>query len=272
MTQDTARSALSSVEQQPPEAASGERVLGVRFFHGTAEQAAERIGRAGGLLVAPAAPALLNLKFEEGYRDALQRADLALADSALLAKLWKLRSGRVLPKVSGLAYLQALLATGTLFEPGAVLFVVRSDEEKRKALSAAQAAGASLREDAFYVPKTTNSDGDDHALLLQLEERRPRHVVIALRSGVQEKLGLYLRDYLLYRPAIHCVGAALGFLSGAEGAIPPWADRYQLGWVARLVAQPRMILPRLGIAVALAAMVFKYGSELPRLRPRWTDL
>ena len=83
---------------------------------------------------------------------------------------------------------------------------------------------------------------------------------------------MYLREYLLYRPAIHCVGAALGFLSGAERPIPPWAERYQLGWFARLCAQPGMVIPRIGIAATLTAMVFKYRSEMPKLRPRWADL
>jgi hypothetical protein len=40
----------------------------------------------------------------------------------------------------------------------------------------------------------------------------------------------------------------------------------------RLISQPGMILPRIGIAVVLAGMVFMYRSELPPLRNRWTDL
>lgn len=261
---------MTRVEAQSP---SSERVLGVSFFNGTAADALERLRTAGGLMVAPASPALLNLKFDEGYRRALRQADIALPDSALLTALWKLRAGRTVRKVSGLAYLKALLASREIDSPGDAAFVVRSQEEKEKARSYLTGAGASVPDDAFFVIADDGTgEGENHALLLKLEERRPRHVIIALRSGGQEKLGLYLREYLLYRPCIHCVGAALGFLTGAEGAIPPWAEQHQLGWLARLFSQPKMILPRIGIAATIAGMVFKYGSEMPKLRPRWSEL
>jgi UDP-N-acetyl-D-mannosaminuronic acid transferase (WecB/TagA/CpsF family) len=96
--------------------------------------------------------------------------------------------------------------------------------------------------------------------------------VIGLRAGLQEPLAVYLRDYLLYRPCIHCVGAALGFLSGDEDPIPDWARKFQLGWLARLIGQPRMLLPRFALALSFAAIVLRYRSELPPLRTRWTDI
>ena len=76
-----------------------------------------------------------------------------------------------------------------------------------------------------------------------MERRRP-HVIIAIGSGAQEKLGYYLRENLPYRPAIHCTGAALGFVTGDQIAIPDWADRLFLGWLFRLFAQPGVFAPR----------------------------
>lgn len=260
-------------EQQGAQVATDlQRVLGVNFYNGDASQAAERMAAAGGLLVAPASPALLNLKFDDAYRRALQQADVALADSALLAAIWKLRSGHDLRNISGFTYLKALLARDDVRNSGDTVFVVASQEERRKALSCLAAAGIMVTDASFHVAGQSGGDGEDHELLLLLEERRPRHVIIALRAGAQEKLGLYLREYLLYRPSIHCVGAALGFLSGTEGAIPPWAEQHQLGWLARLFAQPGMLIPRIGIAATITGMVFKYGSEMPKLRARWSEL
>ena len=34
-------------------------------------------------------------------------------------------------------------------------------------------------------------------------------------------------------PAIHCIGAALGFLTGDQVRIPHWADQWILGWLFR---------------------------------------
>jgi UDP-N-acetyl-D-mannosaminuronic acid transferase (WecB/TagA/CpsF family) len=91
-------------------------------------------------------------------------------------------------------------------------------------------------------------------------------VIIGIGGGVQEKLGLYLRENLGYRPAIHCVGAALGFLTGDQKAIPDWADRLYLGWLCRLLAQPRIFIPRLSRALELPWLIWKYGENLPPLR------
>ena len=50
--------------------------------------------------------------------------------------------------------------------------------------------------------------------------------MIAIGGGIQDKLGQYLLEHLDYRPAIHCIGAALGFLTGDQVRIPDWADKY----------------------------------------------
>jgi hypothetical protein len=56
-------------------------ILGIRFFGGTAREAVDEISRNGGLLVAPAAPSMINLCRDEDYRRALLSSDLAIADS-----------------------------------------------------------------------------------------------------------------------------------------------------------------------------------------------
>jgi UDP-N-acetyl-D-mannosaminuronic acid transferase (WecB/TagA/CpsF family) len=253
------------------EAATEERVLGIRFFNGTAAAAVDAAVASRGCVVMPASPALLKLNYDDGYRSALQHADLVLPDSALLTKLWRIKTGPTLSKLSGIGYLRCLFETEPLKSGKTALWVVASLTAKQKAVQFLQGRGIPAGDESFHVMER-GAPGQDHALLLKIEERRPEHVIIGLRGGGQEELGIYLRDYLLYRPTVHCVGAALGFLTGDEPAISDWAQRRDLGWLSRLASQPRMILPRVGIALALAAMVFRYGAELPPLRTRWTDL
>ena len=112
----------------------------------------------------------------------------------------------------------------------------------------------------------TVSEVEDRDLLALIEQHRPAHVIIAIGSGAQEKLGYYLRENLSYRPAIHCIGAALGFITGDQIAIPDWADRFYLGWFWRLVAQPRVFIPRLSRAFELPWLIWKYGEKLPPMR------
>ena len=249
-----------------------ERILGISFFSGTAREAIEHFRKAGGLLVAPASPGLLKLYYDEEYRRALQQADLAIADSELLVLVWKLVTGRKLNKISGISYLRSLL-DGGISKNDAVFWVVSSDLAKKRAFKWLAAHGFQSEEEDFYVASLQEKT-EDYALLLQIEKRKPRDVVIATVAGAQEKLGLYLRDYLHCqpRPNIHCLGAALGFLTGDQPPISDWADRHNLGWLPRLFSQPRLLIPRIGIAFALIGMVLKYRSELPPLRSRWTEL
>jgi hypothetical protein len=85
---------------------------------------------------------------------------------------------------------------------------------------------------------------EDSKLLALLEELRPTQIVIGLGGGTQEKLGLFLRRRLSYTAGIHCIGAAIGFLTGDQIRIPMWADRLHLGWLFRCLDKPTSYIPR----------------------------
>ena len=251
---------------------ASERVLGISFFAGTVGEAVARHIRNGGYVVITAAPALMKLNYDEEYRRAMQSADLALADSELLVLLSKLAMGRKLEKISGINYFKHLLQEGGIREGASTFWIFPSDEARQRAVAWLTQQGVEVEENNCFVASEPSSSAQDYAILVRIEENKPKHVIIAMAGGGQEKLALYLRDFLLYRPSIHCIGAALGFLSGHERAIPEWAEQKHLGWLSRLFAQPRMFFPRVGIALALAWMVFKYRSELPPLKKRWADI
>src|ERR1700678_2803846 len=86
---------------------SFQRILGIRFFVGSAEEAVE-IGLRGGLVVVPAAPALVELQTNEHYREAVFNADLAITDSGLMVLIWRMLTGKKIARVSGLKYLKLL--------------------------------------------------------------------------------------------------------------------------------------------------------------------
>ena len=249
-----------------------EQILGIRFFNGNAADAVEHFTHSGGYMVVPASPALIKVNYDEGYRRAMQQADLALADSGLVVALWRIITGRKFRKVSGIAYLKCLLQQNQIRSGGNCFWVVSSSNAKEKAIEWLREKNFQIGPENFHVVARPDSSAEDHALLLEIEKQRPSHIVVTLGAGTQEKLGLYLREYLLYRPSIRCVGAALGFLTGHERPIPEWAERYNLGWLFRLWSQPRMLLPRVGVPFALAAMIMRYRSELPPLKDRWTDI
>ena len=224
-------------------------ILGLKFFGGTSREAVDQITRTGGLLVAPATPSMINLCRDEDYRRALLAADVAVADSSFMVLLWKLFTGERVRRISGLEHVKRLLEHESVRQPGAVLWVVprESSRDKLLAFLARQYSASPLSDVSVshaYIAPEYDRRVEDEALLALVEQNRPAHVVIAVGGGIQDKLGLYLLERLDYRPAIHCIGAALGFLTGDQVPDPEWADRYYAGWLFRSLAQPRVFIPR----------------------------
>ncbi len=242
------------------------QILGLKFLCGTAAQAVDRVSQTGGLLTVPAAPALVRLQDDPIYRQAMLSADYAIPDSGLMVLAWHLLHRERISRVSGLLYLRELVSRPEFQEPGAVFFVLPSSEALTKLRLWAENNGRAVAEDDCYVAPHYPLKVEDESLVECLKRKRPRHIVIAIGNGPQEKLGLYLRDRLDHRPAFHCIGAALGFLTGDQVAIPDWADRFYLGWLLRLLAQPRIFIPRLARAATLPWLLARYGRAMPPLK------
>jgi exopolysaccharide biosynthesis WecB/TagA/CpsF family protein len=245
-----------------------EQILGVQFFNGSAHEAVEYISRTGGYTVVPAAPALANIARDQDYRRALVEADLVIADSGFMVLLWRLLRRRKVSRISGLRYLQILLGKEALRNRGHAFFVLPSERARLKALPYLTAQGFQTSATETYVAPIYGTDVRDKELVSVLNVSRPQHIIIALGGGTQEKLGHFLRANLAYRPAIHCVGAALGFLTGDQKPIPMWADQLYLGWFLRLCRQPKLLGRRFLRAFGLPELIWRYGKELPPLKIR----
>jgi UDP-N-acetyl-D-mannosaminuronic acid transferase (WecB/TagA/CpsF family) len=240
-----------------------QRILGVRFFVGSVQEAIEEIMRDGGVVVVPAAPALKNLAHDLKYREALLGADFALADSAFMVLLWNLIQRDNIQKISGLKYLRALIELKEFSEPGSSFWVMPSQASAERNLAWLREQGIELTNEEIHLAPIYGEKISDPELLRQLEEKRPRHVVLGVGGGTQERLGLYLKQNLSYRPAIHCIGAAIAFLSGDQVRIPAWVDHAGLGWLWRCFSEPRRFIPRYWDARYLAPLMIRYRDRLP---------
>jgi UDP-N-acetyl-D-mannosaminuronic acid transferase (WecB/TagA/CpsF family) len=123
--------------------------------------------------------------------------------------------------------------------------------------------GIRVAPEELYAAPMYGASVEDRELLRRLEQRRPHHIVIGLGGGTQERLGLYLKQNLSYKPAIHCIGAAIAFLSGDQVHIPVWVDKMGLGWLWRSLSDPPRYGPRYWEAWHLAPMILRYRDRLP---------
>ncbi len=244
-------------------------ILGIDFFSGTVMQAVERMCH-GGLLVVPAAPALKDVETNVAYREALLAADLALPDSAFMVMIWNRLQRDRMPRISGLEYLRALLGHAAVREPGKTLWVMASEASAERNVRWLAHEGLEVPSECVYVApqygtRLQNADLEDAGLLERIERVRPRHIVVTVGGGTQERLGLYLKRRLSYLPAIHCIGAAIAFLSGDQVYIPVWADRCYLGWAFRSASEPMRYVPRYWDARKLLRLMVRYRDRLPML-------
>ena len=237
-------------------------ILGIKFFVGDAVQAVQRM-KDGGLLVVPAAPALKNLPHDAGYREALLEADLVITDSAFMVLIWNYLQHDSIRRVSGLEYLSALLKQESFCEPQSSFWIMANKESAEINCAWLRRKGIDLSPEDIYMAPFYEKVMDDPLLLERIRERRPKHIVVTIGGGTQERLGLYLRHELNYSPSIHCVGAAIAFLSGDQVHIPLWADRMYMGWFLRCLSDPRQYLPRYWDARKLFTLMVRHGSSLP---------
>jgi UDP-N-acetyl-D-mannosaminuronic acid transferase (WecB/TagA/CpsF family) len=238
-------------------------ILGVRFFTGSALEAVE-FGLGGGLVVVPSAPVLVGMETDGALRMAVQDADLAIADSGLMVLLWRFFGRQRIPRTSGLAYLSILLGRSEIREPNATFWIMPNAAAWDRAARWLKGKGISARdEDCYVAPLYPSGEIADLTLVKLLERRRPLHVIVCVGGCVQERLGYSLKHSLNYRPGIHCIGAAIGFLSGDQVRIPTWADRLFLGWLFRCLSDPRRFVPRYWRAARLVTLIWRFRERAP---------
>jgi len=247
---------------------SSRQVLGIRFFNGDVEEAIAFMSEHGGSLIAPSGTCFARLREDQSYLRAVTSADVAIADSGLMVVLWRLFRREDVERISGLTYLKHLLGKLRAEGDSKIFWVLPNTRADEKLRDWSRREPFPIANESCYVAPRYGVEVNDENLLVLLEQRRPAHVIIAIGSAAQEKLGYYLRENLSYRPAIHCTGAALGFITGDQPAIPDWADRLYLGWLWRLVADPYRFIPRLMRGLELPWLIAKYGQNLPPLRGR----
>jgi N-acetylglucosaminyldiphosphoundecaprenol N-acetyl-beta-D-mannosaminyltransferase len=242
------------------------QVLGIKFFNGDVDEAVQSMIGRGGFLIAPSGTCFARLREDERYRRAVLAADLVIADSGLMVVLWRVFQRESLQRISGLKYLKHLLGKLKVEENRDVFWVVPNEKARLRLFDWSRRGPFRIANENCYVAPRYGFELNDQNLLGLIEQRRAPHIIIAIGSAAQEKLGYYLRENLSYRPAIHCIGAALGFITGDQRAIPEWVDRFYLGWLRRLIAQPRIFIPRLSRGLELPWLIWKFGDRLPPMR------
>jgi len=209
-------------------------------------------------MVAPAAPALATITKDKEYHLALTNSDFAIPDSGLLVLLLKYLKKIRINKLSGLTFMQNFLKEEAIKTKKCLFLIDPNEKEMLSNHMFLRSKGVLLDPTDHYIaPIYTSEKVKDRELLQSLEKKRPKYILINLAGGVQEKLGLYLKNNLPYKPGIICTGAAIAFLTGKQPSIPPLFDSLHLGWLLRCLKNPRKFIPRYLKGLQLIPLILK---------------
>jgi len=250
------------------------KILGIHFFT-TRDRLLPILQEGGGLVSVPSGPGLaLDLMRIPIYRRALLESNFVIPDSGFMVIIWNIihafNPRLWIKRYSGLRLIRDLLDQPDLRGHGATFWVMPSvaDAETNVTWLRENALPHISHDDCYVAPYYRGKLGpdgkvEDPVLLEAIRQRNPRYVFVNIGSGVQEQLGLYLKENLQSKPAILCTGAAIAFLTGAQASIPPWADRFYVGWVLRIWQDPKRFGIRYWRALRLCWIMARYGENIP---------
>lgn len=233
-------------------------ILGIKFITNGYKQAITML-KDGGLMVVPAAPALANIYKDNYYYNALLQSDIAIPDSSLMVLLARLtRKEKKIKKLSGLAFLVNFFKENDLKSPDVLFLIDPTKQDSEINNKYLQRIGLPIKLDQHYIAPFYNARNiQDKELICLLNDKKPKYILINIGGGVQEKLGLFLKNKLHYRPSIICTGAAIAFLTGRQKSIPNIIDKIGLGWLVRCICKPSVFIPRYFRGLLLIPIMLK---------------
>jgi UDP-N-acetyl-D-mannosaminuronic acid transferase (WecB/TagA/CpsF family) len=232
-------------------------IFGVKFLLDP-YPAAKNLLEQGTFMVVPSGPGLSTIYKDKLYHQAIQNADFAIPDSGLLVLLLKYLKNIPVKKLSGLGFLRQFLMEDELKNSRCLFLVDPNASEMKLNHVFLQSQGVLIDESDHYVaPIYKPVSVEDQNLLILLEKRKPKYILINIGGGIQEKLGYYLKKNLSYKVGIICTGAAIAFLTQKQASIPSLFDALHLGWLLRCIYDPRRFVPRYVKSLYLIHLVLR---------------
>jgi len=74
--------------------------------------------------------------------------------------------------------------------------------------------------------------------------KKTDYILTNISGGKQEILAHYLKQNLKYKTSIFCTGGAISYFTGHQAPINNFFDKFYLGWLIRILFNPRIFLIR----------------------------
>ena len=212
----------------------------IKFYSGDYDQIKYEFDK-GGVLVAPAASALANIDTDKQYYSSLKNSKIAILDSGFFCILLRIFRLQKVKKLSGFLFLKNFLDNFNNQEK--ILFIDPS--KKSNILNIKFLKSKKIINFKTYIAPNYNKKFFDLKLLNLINSYKPKYIIINIGGGSQEPLAIYINKNIKYNVSIMCTGAALAFMTGEQAPINKFIDKIYLGWLTRIIWNPKLYLGRI---------------------------
>ena len=212
----------------------------IKFYSGDYDQIKYEFDK-GGVLVAPAASALANIDTDKQYYSSLKNSKIAILDSGFFCILLRIFRFQKVKKLSGFLFLKTFL--DNFKNQQKILFIDPS--KKSNILNIKFLKSKKIINFKTYIAPNYNKKFFDLKLLNLINKYKPKYIVINIGGGSQEPLAIYINKNIKYKVSIMCTGAALAFMTGEQAPINKFIDKIYLGWLTRIIWNPKLYLGRI---------------------------
>ncbi len=212
----------------------------IKFYSGHYDQIKYEFDK-GGVLVAPAASALANIDTDKQYYSSLKNSKIAILDSGFFCILLRIFRFQKVKKLSGFLFLKTFL--DNFKNQQKILFIDPS--RKSNILNIKFLKSKKIINFKTYIAPNYNKKFIDLKLLNLINNYKPKYIVINIGGGSQEPLAIYINKNIKYNASIMCTGAALAFMTGEQAPINKFIDKVYLGWLTRIIWNPKLYLGRI---------------------------
>ena len=212
----------------------------IKFYSGNYDQIKKEFDK-GGVLVAPAASALANIDTDKQYYSSLKNSNIAILDSGFFCILLRIFKFQKVKKLSGFLFLKSFL--DNFDNQQRILFI---DPSKKSNISNTKfLKSKKILNFKTYIAPNYKKRFFDPVLIKLINNFRPKYIIINIGGGSQEPLAIYLNKNIKYQASIMCTGAAIAFMTGEQAPINKLIDKIYLGWLMRIIWNPKLYLGRI---------------------------
>ena len=213
-----------------------------------------------GLFVFPSGPGLSELRINSDYHKSLINSDYVFFDSGFFVLLLRIFKNINIDKLSGYKFLKVYFNYLKISKKK----VFSIDPNLRLSSSYRLYLKEKIKVKSFHyiAPKYSSKIKIDKNLIKKIYDSKAKEIIINIGGGIQEILGYHLKKKLNKDFKIVCTGAAIAFFTGDQSPINSNIDKFYLGWLFRIIYNPKIFLPRYLSAFKLFFLFIKKKNTI----------